>query len=119
MHTIQTVSVVGGDTRQIYTALRLEEYGFDVRLFGFDRFVGGPPLPPRAESLSQALRCDAAVLPLPCSKNGKTLNAPFADAEIPLREIAALASPDAVFFTGMASESFVKTLSADGAAVFD
>ena len=118
MHTIRTVSVVGGDTRQIYTALRLEEYGFDVRLFGLEHYGGGP-LPPRAESLEQALKSDAAVLPLPCSKNGKTLNAPFADAEIPLREIAALASPDAVFFTGMAAESFEKTLSANGATVFD
>ncbi|MBQ6118272.1 MAG: hypothetical protein IJK98_03485 [Clostridia bacterium] len=119
MHNIKTVSVVGGDTRQIYTARRLEEYGFEVRLFGLERFGGGSVLPPRAETLEQALRCDAVVLPLPCSKNGKTLNAPFAETEIPLREVADLAAPDAVFFTGMAAENFAKTLSAGGAAVFD
>ncbi len=117
MHTIQTVSVVGGDTRQIYTAQRLEEYGFEVLLFGFAQYGGA--LPPRADSLEQALVCDAAVLPLPCTKNGRTLNAPFAAQEIPLREIAERASPDAVFFTGMAPESFAKALSAEGAAVFD
>ena len=119
MHTIKTVSVVGGDTRQIYTARQLEEYGFEVRLFGFEHFGGGPLFPPAAETLAQALRSDAAVLPLPCSKNGRTLNAPFAAAEIPLREIAALAAPDTVFFTGMAAENFTKALSAGGAAVCD
>ncbi len=119
MHTIKTVSVVGGDTRQIYTAQRLEEYGFEVHLFGLEHYGGGPLLPPPAESLEQALCCDAAVLPLPCSKNGRTLNAPFADAEIPLREIAERAAPDTVLFAGMAAESFTKALSANGAAVFD
>ena len=114
-----TVSVVGGDSRQIYTAQKLEEYGFEVRLFGFEHYGGQPLLPPFAQTLHQALRCDAAVLPLPCSRNGKTLNAPFADADIPLRDIAEHAAPDAVFFTGMAQEGFIKTLSAVGATVFD
>ena len=119
MHTIQTVSVVGGDTRQIYAAQRLEEYGFDVRLYGLEHYGGDQLLPPMAQTLPQALESDAVVLPLPCSKNGKNLNAPFAHREIPLRELAELSRPDAVFFTGMAAESFAKSLSAGGAAVFD
>ncbi len=118
MDTIKTVSVIGGDTRQIYTAQRLEEYGFEVRLFGLEHYGSSPLLPPYAESLERALLSDAAVLPLPCSKNGKSLNAPFAAQEISLREITDL-SADTVIFTGMSAESFSKALSANGATVFD
>ena len=118
MKTIKTVSVVGGDRRQIYTALRLAERGFDVSLFGFEQF-GDATLPPAEKTLEQALRRDAIVLPLPCSKNGRTLNAPFSREEIPLRDVAELTAPETTVFAGMAQESFVKTLSAKGITVFD
>ena len=118
MNDIITVSVAGGDTRNRYTAERLEERGFAVSLFGFDSFGDGL-LTPRADTLEEALRCGAAVLPLPCTRNGKTLNAPFAAKEIPLKAVTELADEHTVIFAGMAPESFARELEAKGARVFD
>lgn len=117
MNQINTVSVVGGDSRQLYTARRLEEYGFAVRLTGFEKHGDLPAIP--AVGAQEALRCGAVVLPLPCTKNGRTLNAPFAAEEIPLKAIVEAASAGSVFFAGMAPEGFRRSLEADGARVFD
>ncbi len=117
MNQIETVSVVGGDSRQLYTARRLEEYGFPVSLAGFENHGGVPAIP---EVLpAEALQSSAAVLPLPCTKNGRTLNAPFAAGEIPLKAVLEAAAPGSVFFVGMAPEGFRKSLEAAGAQVFD
>ena len=118
MKTINTVCVVGGDTRQIYTAKRLAELGLKVSLYGFAHFGGALPAPSVA-SPEEGMACDAVLLPLPCTKNGRTLNAPFAQKELPLRELEAMTRPGAVIFAGMAPEAFAKTLFAKGAAVFD
>ena len=117
MKTIRTVSVVGGDARQIYTAQRLEEYGFDVCLFGLDGERGR--LLPRAETLAQALQSDAAVLPLPCTRDGRTLHAPDAAGALSLRAIAEHIPPGTVCFAGMAPERFTEALSAKGVTMFD
>ena len=118
MKTIKTVCVVGGDTRQIYTARRLAEHGLAVCVWGFENFGGELP-GPSVPSPREAMACDAAVLPLPCTKNGRALNAPFAREELSLRELETLVRPGAVIFPGMAPEGLVKTLSAKGAEVFD
>ena len=60
MNQIETVSVVGGDSRQLYTARRLEEYGFPVTLAGFETHGGVPAIP--ETSPAEALLCGAAVL---------------------------------------------------------
>lgn len=113
-----TLSVVGGDTRNLYMAQALAESGCDVTLRGFETFGGD--LPAQAEeSLAAALARDAVALPLPCTKNGKTLNAPFSQEEIPLRELAALIRPGSTVFAGMVSDSFRKMLEAGGARVLD
>ena len=116
MNHITTVSVVGGDTRHLYTAERLEEYGWDVCLCGFEQY-GGLLTP--ARDLEAALRCDAVILPLPCTKNGKTLHAPFSAEEIPLKAVAEHAGARSAVFAGMAPEGFVRELTAKGARVFD
>lgn len=119
MKRIQTVSVVGGDTRQIYMARRLEEHGFQVCLLGFELYGKEEGLPICAGSLKQALSCDAAVLPLPCSKNGRLLNAPFARDEIRLRDVAEYALPGKAIFAGMPADALAKSISAKGATVYD
>lgn len=118
MKTIKTVCVVGGDTRQIYTARRLAEHGLAVCVWGFEDFGGELPVP-SVPSPREAMACDAAVLPLPCTKNSRSLNAPFAREELSLRELETLVRPGAVVFPGMAPEGLIKTLSAKGAEVFD
>ena len=117
MQNVTTVSVAGGDTRNIYIAERLEEHGLAVSLFGFDDFDGLTA--PRAESLTDALRCDAVILPLPCTKNGRTLNAPYAARELPLKEIAGQIQKGTAVFAGMIPEGFAKELAAKGARVYD
>ena len=117
MQDITTVSVAGGDTRQIYIAERLEEHGLTVSLFGFDDFGGLTS--PRADTLEDALRCDALILPLPCTKNGRTLNAPYAARELPLKELAGQIPKGTVVFAGMILEGFSKELAARGVRVCD
>lgn len=118
MQKERTFAVIGGDTRQIYAAERLRQAGFRVSVFGFDDPEKRKDLSP-AGSLAEALDSDCILLPLPVSKNGRTLNASYADNEIPLRAITGNLPAGRSVFLGMGSEAFIRELTGAGAGVFD
>lgn len=77
--------IVGGDRRQLYLAKSLREDGFPVFLHGFENLeeAGEFPSLPLKELGKQ---CQIALLPLPATRDGKTVNAPFAKEPIALDE---------------------------------
>ncbi len=81
----KTIGVLGGDRRQAYLARALAEEGWPVLA---SRMEGCP----EAQGLEQAEpeelcgRCGAVVLPLPATRDGKVLFAPFAKEPVALTE---------------------------------
>ena len=86
----QIFAVLGGDLRSAAAEKILSE-NFETRLFGFD----GVSEKAIEETLENA---DFALLPLPCTKDGKNLYTPFSKSETPLEKI--LMSPEKTIFFG-------------------
>lgn len=109
----ETAAVIGGDSRQIYCAEKLRTAGFKTYLFGFELSTDNSALG-KTDDLAKAMSAGIIVLPLPVTKNGKLLNAPFCDREIPLTEIAELVTPEKKVFYGMGTKQFERTLADKG-----
>lgn len=80
----KTVSVIGGDLRQLTLAKLLVCSGFDVKLFGWcDEMCAGFPV---CESVVEAVNADILIFPMPMCI-GSFVSAPFSDREILLEDI--------------------------------
>lgn len=80
--------VIGGDNRNIIAAKELAAIGYEVALYGFDKFDGDFGEVTRCTDMDGAIRCSyAIILPLPFSKDNETLNAPFCSKKIKISEI--------------------------------
>lgn len=106
---INSFGIIGGDKRQLSAARAICEDGYTVLLSGFDRIeqllghVDGI-VPPQ----ECALCSEVIVLPLPVTKDGKTLNAPFAKEKILLDDSFARMMQGKRVYCGM-KEKLVKT----------
>ena len=81
-------AVVGGDLRQIYSAIELADSGYEVALYGFDEFNGDIGLCTRCKNLSDALNnSDIVILPMPVSNDSVNLFLPMSDKKISLSEL--------------------------------
>lgn len=92
--------VLGGDRRQLYLARSLEEDGHTLFLHGLEGLAGAaafPALP--LEELGR--RCPVVLLPLPAVREGGFLNAPSAQAPIPLDDSFAAALAPCLVLGGM------------------
>ena len=113
-----TIAVIGGDTRQIYAADRLKKYGYPVLLAGFEHF--DTAIKPAGDAaLPEALKAPVLLLPLPFSRNGKTVTAPYCRGEIPIRTVADGLAPEQRVFVGGADDKTAARLAASGARVTD
>ncbi|MBQ8513356.1 MAG: hypothetical protein IJ497_12125 [Clostridia bacterium] len=83
------LGILGGDARQLVTARCLSEE-FECAVWGFDKVWGTAD----EKYLADAVRCvdwesavrgsDTVILPLPCTRDGVTLNTPLASGEHPV-----------------------------------
>ena len=118
MTTKTRLSVIGGDTRQIYAADRLQKTGFAITLTGFE-YYDAVVRPAADVSAEEALRAPVWLLPLPFSRNGETVNAPYAKNAIPFRLLSEGAGPGKTIFLGNADAKQTAALQSTGAAVID
>lgn len=82
------IAFVGGDLRQIRCADKLCGKGFEVALYGFENFCTTECETTKCMFLQDALSgACAVILPLPASKDGKNISAPFAKHDIEFSEI--------------------------------
>lgn len=110
-------SVIGGDTRLIYTADKLLASGCDVCLTGMELY---DPAPAAEQSvLSEALQRDVLIFGLPFSKNGVVLNAPFSSSSIRIEDIGRQLHKRQTVFAGMLSPADRLSLTSCGASVYD
>ena len=79
-----TLGILGGDRRFQLLAAHFQEAGRPV-------LTAALGLPDDRDPLSLAASCDILVLPLPLTREGKTLHAPLATAPVPLSEDLAAA----------------------------
>lgn len=101
----QTVfGVVGGDRRQAAVAVRLAEMGYPVRAFFLD---GIPSLESSGLLCSDSSllgQCDVVILPMPVSRDGEQLNAPFDSRAVSLADCLSQCREDALLFGGKVSQ---------------
>ena len=104
----RTISVIGGDLRQLTLADALEADGNRVRVYGFDK---AEECSKKAESLEAAAQSDMIILPLPVSHDQISLNAPFSTETIPLEELVVRLTPKQLIFGGKISSQLRERLS--------
>lgn len=104
---MQTLVLIGGDARSRYLNTYFSEQGFSTYCFGIDSAVN------KAE-LCAVLRSNiaAVVLPLPATRDGKTINIPLTGDVLPFEVLCAMLPRGTVVFGGMLpkplSEQFFK-----------
>lgn len=114
LNKINKFLVVGGDKRQLYMADFLEENGFDISLYGIHENKRK-----NFDNLKTAvLNSDVIVLPLPVSKDGKTIN-----AEAPIKEnideLLSYVNEDKIVFGGIIGKGIENKLKKKNIRYFD
>ncbi len=76
-----TFGIIGGDKRQLHLASSLMKDGFLVYVCGFEMYEHTSSF--KELSLESIFReCDSIILPLPATKDGKNIFAPYSSKEI-------------------------------------
>ena len=118
MRMFRTISVIGGDLRQLTLAKGLEQDGNRVSICGFDKNSDtGNPL--ELCELSEALKSDVVVLPLPVSHDQILLNAPFSSEKIRLCELIKGLTSKQLVLGGKFTPAILNLLSEQGVTVVD
>lgn len=96
-------TVIGGDLRMAWLAQLLADDGYIVKLFGHEEneFPFSCEIIHCSDIEIALANCDACLLGLPCSRDKKTVFAPFSSQTIHLSEIVSFLTPDQFLFGGM------------------
>ncbi|MBE6766169.1 MAG: dipicolinate synthase [Ruminococcaceae bacterium] len=91
-------AIIGGDERQIYLKQKLRRDGHTVRMCGFERHSSHISCLKVGDALFGA---DCVILPLPSSKDGKTVWTPLGTEEILLCDLPKAAGKKTLFLTAL------------------
>jgi Glutamyl-tRNA reductase len=82
------IGVIGGDQRQLVTAVELAKLGIETAVYAFDKYEGNFQEVTRCTSLENTIKGSSAiVLPMPVSLDNIRLNCPLSSKEINLDEV--------------------------------
>lgn len=109
MEKIRSFLFAGGDERQLYAADKLKKMGYDTAAAGFEKYGGAVPY--KAESAENAYLYDAVVLPLPLTRDGENINAPFSENKISIKSLAEFIGKGKSVFGGKMSDDIKKLFS--------
>ena len=87
-----TFVIIGGDRRSFYAAKRLEEYGFETKLFGLEKEETYNPL--------KKIQADAVLLPIPFTRDGIHIFAPESAENILISDVLSSVSANSLIFAG-------------------
>ena len=87
-----TFVIIGGDRRSFYAAKRLEEYGFETKLFGLEKEETYNPL--------KKIQADAVLLPIPFTRDGIHIFAPESSEKILISDVLTSVSEKSLIFAG-------------------
>lgn len=93
-----TISVIGGDLRQLTIGKELKKEGFHIFLHGFDKYTDDTELD--NEELDFVLSSDIIILPVPVTFDGCTVNSPYSDTPLSIDELLDGVNPSALVFGG-------------------
>ncbi len=89
-------SIIGGDERMIHLRNMLKNAGHTVRMCGYEKYIGHIP----CVSVGDAVfGTNCIILPVPTSKDGKTVYTPLGTNEILIKDIVSAADRKTIFFT--------------------
>ncbi len=96
-------AVIGGDLRMAWLAQLLTDDGCIVKLFGHEEneFPFSSEIIHCSDVETALAHCDACLLGLPCSRDNKTVLAPFSHQTIPLSVIVSFLLPNQLLIGGM------------------
>ena len=114
----ETVSVIGGDLRQLTLARLLKDEGYHIFLYGFDKDIEFDDLELEPDK-DYVLSSDIVVLPVPVSFDGVTINSPYADTPMTISEFLDGINPSAMVFGGQLRSDFKRALEESGIAYRD
>lgn len=109
MEKIRSFLFAGGDARQLYAADKLKKMGYETAAAGFEKYDGAVPY--KAESAENAYLYDAVVLPLPLTRDGENINAPFSENKISVKSLSKFIGKGTIVFGGKMSDDIKKLFS--------
>ena len=122
MNKSLSFSFIGGDLRQIYAANALSRDGYNVKCLGMDS-EHAPDLEKTVavyKDVDSLINdADIVVLPLPCSTDSETVNAPLVDSPIYIHSVMKKLSPKQLLFAGKPSDSITAMASLYNAHLID
>jgi dipicolinate synthase subunit A len=105
----ETVSVIGGDLRQLTLAELLQSEGYRVSLYGFDKDICTDNIKNEPD-VCRVLSSDIIILPVPVTFDGVTINSPYALSPLSVDEFLRGIKASAIVFGGQIRQSFAKAL---------
>ncbi len=120
MKHIKKIILIGGDSRQKYMARHLEQRGFEVYTYSLsdNEIEDNVIVTEQAEIAETIAKCDAVVLPLPVTKDGKAVNSTVPVHES-IDEIAGMMTSKQALFAGMLGASIRQKFVSRGIEVYD
>lgn len=103
----ETVSVIGGDLRQLTIARLMKDEGYHVFLYGFDKDIRCDGLDEQKD-IDFVLNSDIIILPVPVTFDGVTINSPYADIPMTVEEFLDGINPSAIIFGGQIQPNLQK-----------
>lgn len=119
MPKIERFGIIGGDKRQLETGISIQKDGYNVNICGFENanFIVNNL---KQDTLYNVINnSDGIILPLPITRDGKTINAPFSSNEISLNNEFFDLIKNKKVFCGMAETLFKYNLQYNNNNIYD
>ncbi len=110
--------ILGGDRRQIFLARSIAADGYPVYLSCLENGEGAERFAPLSPE-ELCAKCSVIILPLPATRDGKTLNAPLSRREIPLDDGFASLFLEKTVYGGMLEKLYATSEIWGGIAAYD
>lgn len=114
----KTISVIGGDSRQLFCSEHLRHLGYDVTVYGCELGKINKEVV-TATDLKTAFKSEYIILPLPVSKSSGFLNTPLSEKNIELKHVIENTTEKNTVFFGMGSKVFTKMIEAKAGKIYD
>lgn len=98
------IAVIGGDLRQLEAAKMFAESGIETAVYGFDRYSGDFSLVTKCRTPADTVHgANVVLLPLPCSLDKESVNAPLHEGKIMLKDLLNCMAEEQILCAGMYS----------------
>lgn len=122
MKSKKKIALLGGDLRQYAAAVQLSRGGWDIHIWGMDRWGRGEGSVGFCRSCEEAISdAVAVILPLPSSTDGIHLNCPFdsSDSRLRLHDLLEKLPADGIIVGGRIPKPFCDAAEGRGIRVRD